>query len=164
MTEVTIYSLEMRSPDLLRAKALPGEIEITEVVEKQDEVSRELYCMVGKRWQWTDKLDWSDKQWREYTFSKNLRTWVVSSKGKVAGYFELSREADDVEIIYFGLTGDFLDTGWGGSLLTEAIRAAWNWQGTNRVWVRTCTLDHPHALANYMARGMSVYKEEQKVS
>lgn len=163
MAEVTIYYLEMRSPDLLKGKDLPAELGIAEVLENQADASRQLYHLVGKRWLWTDKLDWSDKQWREYTLSENLRTWVMSCKGKVAGYFELSREAADVEIIYFGLTGDFLDKGWGGSLLTEAIRAAWNWQGTKRVWVHTCTLDHPHALANYLARGMSLYKEEKEV-
>ncbi len=31
--------------------------------------------------------------------------------------------------------------------------------GTRRVWVHTCTLDAPHALANYRARGMRVSKE-----
>ena len=30
-----------------------------------------------------------------------------------------------------------------------------------RVWVHTCNLDHPKALANYQARGMVVYKVEE---
>jgi hypothetical protein len=29
-----------------------------------------------------------------------------------------------------------------------------------RVWVHTCTLDHPSALKNYQARGFSLYKTE----
>jgi hypothetical protein len=29
-----------------------------------------------------------------------------------------------------------------------------------RVWVHTCTRDHPGALANYQARGMVIYKQE----
>jgi len=32
--------------------------------------------------------------------------------------------------------------------------------GASRVWVHTCTLDHPGALPNYIARGFRVYKEE----
>jgi hypothetical protein len=28
------------------------------------------------------------------------------------------------------------------------------------VWVHTCTLDAPTALANYQARGLRIYKEE----
>ena len=31
---------------------------------------------------------------------------------------------------------------------------------TARVWVHTCTLDGPAALANYQARGLVVYAEE----
>ena len=31
-----------------------------------------------------------------------------------------------------------------------------------RVWVHTCTLDHPAALANYQARGMKSYKTEME--
>ena len=29
-----------------------------------------------------------------------------------------------------------------------------------RVWVHTCTLDHPNALRNYIARGMNIFKKE----
>ena len=31
----------------------------------------------------------------------------------------------------------------------------------DRVWVHTCTLDGPHALANYQARGLVTYKVER---
>ena len=29
-----------------------------------------------------------------------------------------------------------------------------------RIWVHTCSLDHKHALQNYKARGMKVFKSE----
>jgi hypothetical protein len=32
----------------------------------------------------------------------------------------------------------------------------------SRVWVHTCTLDHPGALANYQARGFAIYKVEHE--
>jgi hypothetical protein len=35
--------------------------------------------------------------------------------------------------------------------------------GPERVWVHTCSLDGPHALANYQARGMRVFKVEKQV-
>jgi hypothetical protein len=31
----------------------------------------------------------------------------------------------------------------------------------SRVWVHTCTLDHPASLANYQARGLVPYKTER---
>jgi GNAT superfamily N-acetyltransferase len=67
-----------------------------------------------------------------------------------------------VEIVYFGLLPSFIGQKLGGPLLTSAIQRGWQ-TGASRVWVHTCDLDHPHALANYQARGMRVYQVEQKL-
>lgn len=76
------------------------------------------------------------------------------------GYFQLAfREADggpDVEVAYFGLLPEWFGRGWGGWLLSVAVSTAWQ-QGAARVWLHTCTLDHPAALANYEARGFRRY-------
>ena len=42
----------------------------------------------------------------------------------------------------------------------EAGRRAFAVPGTLRVWVHTCTLDGPHALANYRARGFVPFHTE----
>ena len=34
--------------------------------------------------------------------------------------------------------------------------------GAQRVWVHTCSLDHPHALANYQARGFRIFRVEEQ--
>lgn len=157
---VTIYYLEMSRPEELLPSPQNSEIRIRECTERQYQYNRFLYRFIGERWLWTDKLPWSDEQWREYVANDNLRTWVAYKGGAIAGYFELLRTGNDVEIIYFGLAEQFIGRGLGGYLLTEAISNAWNWPGTGRVWVHTCTLDHPSALKNYQARGMRIYREE----
>jgi GNAT superfamily N-acetyltransferase len=59
------------------------------------------------------------------------------------------------------LLPEFIGRGLGGALLTSAIEEAWRMSPPiYRVWVHTCDLDHPAALANYQARGMVVYKQE----
>ncbi|WP_353094996.1 GNAT family N-acetyltransferase, partial [Methylibium sp.] len=79
-----------------------------------------------------------------------------------AGYVELERQAgDQVEIAYFGLMREFMGQGLGGHLLTLGIDRAWA-MGATRVWVHTCTLDGPAALANYEARGLLRYHEETR--
>jgi GNAT superfamily N-acetyltransferase len=52
--------------------------------------------------------------------------------------------------------------GLGGPLLSAAVTRAWE-MGARRVWVHTCDLDHPRALANYQARGFRVFHVECKV-
>ena len=91
----------------------------------------------------------------------NLRLWVGHFKGSPAGYFELQNVAGDIQIAYFGLAQPFIGKGLGGALLSKAIREAWDW-GAKRVWVHTCSLDHPFALKNYQARGLKIYKKETK--
>jgi hypothetical protein len=43
--------------------------------------------------------------------------------------------------------------------LSEAIKKSFI-LGTKRVWVHTCSLDHKHALKNYLSRGMKIFKSE----
>jgi hypothetical protein len=35
--------------------------------------------------------------------------------------------------------------------------------GPRRVWVQTCSLDHPRALGNYEARGFKVFRVEREM-
>ena len=66
-----------------------------------------------------------------------------------------SRTTDgSIEIAYFGLLPEYFGRGWGKYLLTEAAREAWRGAPT-RVWLHTCTLDHPAALPNYLQRGFT---------
>jgi len=96
-----------------------------------------------------------------YLDRPELETWVAYVSGSPAGYFELERQAENnVELASFGLMPGFVGMGLGGALLTAAIARAWD-MGAARVWVHTCDLDHPHALANYQARGFAVFRTEQ---
>jgi hypothetical protein len=83
--------------------------------------------------------------------------------GTPAGYFELERQHDAaVELASLGLLPRFIGKGIGGTLLTAAITRAWE-MGTQRVWVHTCTLDHPQALSNDQARGFRIVRREEMV-
>lgn len=124
--------------------------------------NRDLYLAVGEMWWWNDKRVWTDAQWKEYGLSPDLRTFAAYYNNSLAGYYELRRDDEGgVEIAYFGLLPKFIGRGLGGPLLTNAIEQAWQVSpAVTRVWVHTCTLDHPSALRNYKARGMVIYKQE----
>ena len=92
-TEVPIVGL---FPDghVLRREILP-----------EPHLSRLLYAEVGRDYQWTDRLEWTDRQWTYHFMKPQLQLWVLWAVTEPAGYFELRREDDDesVEIAYFGL-------------------------------------------------------------
>ena len=163
MPPVTITYLEMRSAsDLKPKRSNKPRFSILEATVKQWEFNRFLYLFVGNRWAWNDKRNWTDEQWRGYAESDSLRTFLACDDGSPAGYYELrTDEFGDIEIAILGLAPKFIGRGLGGALLTNALEEAWRlWP--KRVWVHTCTLDHPNALANYQARGMKIYKVETR--
>jgi GNAT superfamily N-acetyltransferase len=160
MNTVQITYLEMRSPAaLLPKRGSDPRFAIREATVKQWQFNRFLYALVGAAWSWTDKQAWSDQHWADYVASDSLRTFVGYYDGSIAGYYELQHQVREVEIVYFGLAPQFIGRGLGGILLTSALEIAWT-MNPNRVWVHTCTLDHPAAVPNYQARGMTIYKVE----
>lgn len=160
MPSTTTY-LEMRSPADLRPKTCgDARFSVRECSVKQWQVNRFLYDVVGKECGWNDKREWSDSQWRDYTESQSLRTFLACYDGSPAGYFELDEATNrEIEIAYFGLLPGFYGRGFGGALLTSALEQAWQ-SGPARVWVHTCDRDHVAALPNYQARGMRIYRIE----
>lgn len=154
----TIYYLQMLDRSELRARPAPRGLEISVLAEPAFEINRDFYRDVGAKWAWTDRLSWSDQQWRDYVNRAELQTWTAAVDGEPAGYFELEFQAPgDVEIIYFGLLDEFTGCGFGAAMLTEAVRRAWSFGAVSRVWLHTCTGDHPAALNNYRSRGFELY-------
>ena len=157
MIEVMTTYLEMRSPNELRARPSTDEsFGVREIIAPDWQLNRSLYLTVGEAWLWTDKRSWPAERWRDYVASDGLRTFVAEYAGATAGYYELQRERCDVEIAYFGFRLEFIGRGLGGPLLTSTMEEAWRWDAS-RVWVHTCSLDHPAALRNYEASGLRVY-------
>ena len=160
-TQVTRTYLEMRSADeLVPAPPPRPEPHLERMGECPVPFFRYLYEEVGRAYQWTDRLGWSDETVRAYLANPGVSVWLLSWEKAPAGYFELRQHEDSsVEIAYFGLLPDFIGRGWGKHLLTRAVQSAWQ-LGTDRVWLHTCTLDHPAALPNYLKRGFRPVRKE----
>jgi GNAT superfamily N-acetyltransferase len=159
-TKVITYHLEMTDPaDLLPSRRSGVDLEIRQVKIPCPQFNRFFYTAVGGDWFWIDRLKWTFDQWLAYVDRPVLQTWAAYVDGTPAGYFELEKQPGaQVEIAYFGLLPPFVGQGLGGRLLTAAVESAWEMKAS-RVWLHTCSLDHPGALANYRARGFRIFKE-----
>lgn len=73
-----------------------------------------------------------------------------------------SSRAGAIELAYFGLIPAFIGQRLGPYLLDVAIRAAWA-REPSRVWLHTCTLDHPRALATYDRAGFRVFERKIEI-
>ncbi len=125
------------------------------------ELYRECYRTVGKDYHWRDRWDWSDQEIARLLATPGISLHVAQLDGRFAGWYELRRveEDDSVEIAYFGLAPAALGKGLGKHLLSHAVQDAWALE-PKRVWLHTCTLDHPAALPNYLARGFTAYRTQ----
>lgn len=162
-TDVTTYYLEMTAQsDLIAKRSARSDLILARIDPPIAELNRFFYTAIGGDWHWFDRLPWTARQWREYVNRPGLETWMLSAAGVPAGYCEMEAQAGgDTEIVYFGVLPRFIGQGLGGHLLTAAVERAWE-LGSRRVWLHTCTLDHPTALAHYRARGFRIYREETK--
>ncbi len=160
LVDVTTYHLEITDPAALRPKPNPIEgLVIQQVGKPSPEFNRFLYTAVGGAWYWVDRLSWDHRRWQEWVDRPELQTWVAYVSGSPAGYFELDGQpGGSVEITSFGLLPQYIGQGLGGHFLTVALQTGWQ-TGASRVWLHTCSLDHPTALSNYRARGMQVFRE-----
>jgi GNAT superfamily N-acetyltransferase len=159
--EVVRTYLELDAPDALRPAApLPESARVVRHTPDQLADYRRLYRDVGAQWHWHDRLAWSDETLRDHLASPNIAVFELLVGRESAGFFELRRGENDVEIAYFGLVPKFIGRGLGGSFLTVAVNEAWRFGG-KRVWLHTCTLDSPRALPNYKARGFVPFRTER---
>jgi GNAT superfamily N-acetyltransferase len=157
--DVTRTYLEMKAPPTERAPALPTGVRLEPVKHCPWHLYRYLYTEVGRAYHWVDRLPWGEKEHSEWLAGPST-VWLLSVDGAPAGFFDLRDEGDEgVEIALFGLMPEFVGRGLGKLLLMRAIEEAWA-TGTHRVWLHTCTLDHPSALPNYKKRGFIYVREE----
>ena len=153
------YYLEINSIKNLNIKTLPSNnLTLKETSKNVFDLNKFFYKQIGKKHQWVDRLTWQDKNWIDYVSNQNLKTFVLLMNNEYIGYFELIFDKTDCEIAYFGVLEEFIGKGYGGFLLSKALTIAF--QKANRVWVHTCSLDHPNAIKNYKSRGMKIFKTE----
>ena len=125
------------------------------------QLNKFLYKQVGKKYNWLDRLIWSDQNWINYASEKNIHTYILKYKEDLVGFFELIfyEKKKETEIAYLGILEEYFGKKLGGFLLSEAIKKSF-FKNSQRVWVHTCSLDHQNALKNYLSRGLKIFKTE----
>ena len=161
--EVTTTYLQLNARDDLRATTLDDpNLLVMEAREPSVPFYRFLYSAVGGGYTWTDRLKWSDERLAAHLARPAVTLLVLYVRGTPVGYVELDREPEEpgeagTEVAYFGIIPSFHGRGLGKHLLSLGVARAFD-DGASRVWLHTCTLDGPHALANYRARGFAPYR------
>ena len=162
--ETTVTYLEMREQPVRPTTPRPsgfGKLALMRAEKPTLSFYRYLYGAVGNSLNWTDRLLLDDDELRAIVHDPMVEIYVLYLGGVPAGYVELDRRTDgEIELVYMGLSPEFMGRGLGRYLLDWAIHTAWS-HAPKRLWLHTCSLDDPRALPLYQRAGFVAY--DQKV-
>jgi GNAT superfamily N-acetyltransferase len=148
-----VTSLEMRRPPAPRP--LPASpLRLARWQAPKVAPYRALFRRVGERWLWFSRLVMDDATLEAIITDPAVEVLpVIDRAGVELGLLELDfRQSGTCELSYVGLVPELTGKGHGGWLMGHALSLAWR-KGIERVWVHTCTLDHPAALGFYRKNG-----------
>lgn len=118
---------------------------------------RNIYRRIGAEWLWFSRLTMPAHDLAAALAATEVYV-LRDGAGKDIGLLELDRrEAGDVEIAFFGVIAEATGTGAAQYLIQAALQIAWQ-ENVDRVWLHTCTLDHPAAVKFYRKAGFQAYK------
>jgi hypothetical protein len=160
LVDATVYYLEMLAYP--QQSVPPPRAGLTVVHAQAPSVPyyRFLYDAVGKEYNWVSRGRLSDAELAVVIQNPRNELHVLHVDGSPAGFAELDRrQPDDIELVQFGLTADFIGKGLGRWFLQWTIDKVWSYR-PRRFWLHTCTLDHPAAVPLYKKAGFVQVKEE----
>ena len=118
---------------------------------------RWLFNTVGQPWNWYSRNDVNDSALAEIIHDPRVEVLHLLQEEQVVGFAELDRrQGTEVELKFYGLFPERTGHRMGGPLLTLVLNRAWSTQ-PSRVWLHTCSEDHPAALKLYLSAGFRIF-------
>jgi GNAT superfamily N-acetyltransferase len=157
-----VTHLEMTARPALRRDP-PGAWTLRRVETPDLDWFRDLYRRVGEEWLWFSRLQMSDADLAAIIHSPLVEVHALGQDGRDEGLLELDfREAGQCELAFFGVTANLIGSGAGSWLMSRALELAWTRQ-VSRVWLHTCTYDHPGAVAFYQRSGFRAFRRQIEI-
>lgn len=162
--ETVVTHLELRAKPIAHTPVrTQHKLALLRVTEPSVAFYRYLYDTVGEPWFWYQRRAMDDGTLHAAIRAPGVEISVLYADGEPAGFAEVDySDKANVHLVYFGLMPRFIGHRLGMHLLGETLDEAWR-RGPERIWVQTCTLDHPRALRLYQRMGFVPYKQETKV-
>ncbi len=149
-------------PDLPGAE--PDGSTVTRLAEPTVAGYRALYRAVGEDWLWFSRAIMADAALQKIISAPTTDILVLRQDGKDIGIAEFDfADAGNAEIVSFGVVREAYGTGAAGKLMRTALAHAFGrdpatGRNARRVWLHTCTADHPGAVRFYRKMGFRPYK------
>ena len=158
-----VTHLEMRAPPALPPDPI-GDWTLRRVAQPDPEWYRDLYARVGQEWLWSLRQRMSNAALATTIRAAGVEIYALDRDGHDEGLLELDfRARNDCELVLFGVTAKLIGSGAGRFLMNRALQRAWS-RPLTRLWVHTCTFDHPHALGFYQRSGFVAVRRQIEIA
>lgn len=156
-----VYCLEMTAQPTLqvqpKGRAAPGVIRRWR--SPKCDAYRALFQKVGEPYLWASRLMMTNQELEPILADPDVEIYRLWREKTVVGFMELDfRSRGACEITFLGLTPEAVGQGAGRTLIQSAVQAAWA-RPISRLWLHTCSLDHPKALQFYRKSGFEIYAQ-----
>lgn len=150
-----VTSLEMVARPLARPMA-ECDLNLVRWTRPSAAKYRVLFQRVGAPWLWYSRLAMADPALLAIVHDPAVEVYAAIDRGGIeVGMLELNfRRPGECELSYLALVPEMTGHGRGRWLMGHALARGWR-PGVARMWVNTCTLDHPSALGFYQASGFN---------
>jgi GNAT superfamily N-acetyltransferase len=119
---------------------------------------RNLVSRIGDRWLWISRAAMSDTEILAMLTAPGNQLHVLLKEDAEIGIVELHGDGPgSVEVNLFGVVPEAGGAGAARWMMLEALRQAFV-TPVRRVWLHTCTFDHPAALPFYQGLGFRPWK------
>ena len=155
-----VTHLEMRAPPALRPVAEDPALALDRMQGVDLDGYRDLIRLVGSAWLWQARLVIGDRDLVAVLGDPGVEVFTLRRSGAAIGMLELDlRDPGACEVAFFGVIASAQGTGAARWMMNRAMTMAWR-DGVKRVWLHTCTLDHPAASAFYRRTGFVTTHQE----
>ena len=158
MIATVVTSLEMRERP--KARISPeAPLRLTRWKAPSPDKYRALFRRVGEPWLWFSRLAMAERELTAIIDDPAVEIYAVEDRrGIEIGLLELDfRKAGEAEIGFLGVVPELAGKGHGNWLMAQALSIGWR-KEVDRMWVHTCTLDHPGALNFYRRHGFVAFE------
>jgi GNAT superfamily N-acetyltransferase len=143
---------------------LPQGLALVHVADPSPAWYRTLYRRIGENWLWFSRAIMPEDELAALISSPSTVILALERDGEAIGLVELdSAIPGKAEIVTFGVVPGETGTGAAKVLMDGALAQAFS-GNVRRVWLHTCTFDHPAAVRFYVRQGFRAFKFAIEVS
>ena len=142
----------------------PDGLSLVHVVQPDPSWYRALYSRIGEDWLWFSRAVMPEEELAALMSNHSTVILALKRDGEAIGLAELDFTVPgDAEIVTFGVVPEEIGSGAAKVLMEGTLAHAFGGD-VGRVWLHTCTFDHPAAVRFYARQRFRAFKFAIEVS